>query len=89
MKQFADYPEEIRERAIKLAFKIEVAIENVVSDFEPTEEELDCLDAYWGWASRSQIRGMIETLMSWAKEEEEILKEHLKKKRKREVKNES
>jgi len=79
MKQFADYPEEIRERAMKLAFKIEAAIENVASDFEPTEEELDCLDAYWGWVSKSQIREMIETLMSWAEEEEEILKEHLEK----------
>jgi len=71
MKQFANYPEEIRERALKLAFKIEAAIENVALDFEPTEEELDCLDAYWGWASKSQIREMIETLTSWAEERRE------------------
>jgi len=72
MKQFANYPEEIRERAMKLAFKIEAAIENVALDFEPTEEELDCLDAYWGW-ERTEIEQWIRQGRSLSEHPKRIL----------------
>jgi len=75
MRRFEDFPEAVPEKAVELSNRIEEAIEIVIAMLEPTEEVLDCFDAYWGWASKSQVRELIEDLLYWrrrAEQEEEV-----------------
>jgi len=53
----------VRARVAQFAIAVESAIEDVLSDYPLNKDDLDALDAYYGWASKCQIREIVEEII--------------------------